>query len=39
MYNHFEIVQDLIDAHADLNSQTNDGETALIFGKLIFFVK
>jgi ankyrin repeat protein len=33
MYNRFQIVQDLIDAGADINSQTNDGETALIFGK------
>ena len=35
MYNHLEIIQDLIDAGADLNSQTYDGETALIYGELI----
>jgi ankyrin repeat protein len=35
MYNHLQIVQVLIDAGADINSQTNDGETALIFGKFL----
>ena len=51
MENHASIVQDLIDAGANINSATDDGVTSLMFGKfhfknfliikyfLIFFVK
>lgn len=34
MYNRGIMAQDLINGGADLNSQTNDGETALMLGKL-----
>ena len=36
MDNRVTIVQDLIKAGADVNSQTNNGITGLIYGKLIY---
>lgn len=38
MYNRFKIVKDLIVAGSDINSATNDGVTALMFGKVKAFL-
>ena len=38
MNNNFRIVQSLIIAGADVNTKTNDGQTALMFGIILYVI-